>query len=245
MTRLPRGFGTVVLLCLLSQSVRAAETPLPAPLELRYVLRYGDLTVGRVTKTLTREPDGSYMHRSRSQPEGMARWFTSVEWFEEGRFEVVQGRVRPLSFVEYRVGADKSHRHSAAFDWKTGQIHYSHGPVVPLPPDTQDQDSLLYAFMLHPPAPGSDQTIHISGGKKIKRYRYAQNGSETLKTALGTLQTRIVERQPLGKEDEEFRIWLAPARANLAVRIQTIKRGQPTTLELESISGTLPAAPAP
>ena len=229
---------------LLSISARATESPLPAPLELHYVLRYGGLTVGHVTKTLTREADGTYVHQSRSQPEGMARWFTSVEWFEEGRFEVVQGAVRPLSFLEYRVGADKSHRHSATFDWKTMQIHYSLGSVVPLPPDTQDQDSLLYAFMLRPPAPGSEQTIHISGGKKLNRYRYAEAGSETLKTVLGTLQTRIVERRTLKKDDEEFRIWLAPTRGNLPVRIQTIKRGEPATLELESLSGTLPTSPA-
>lgn len=230
---------------MLGMSARAAETALPAPLELRYVLLYGGLTVGRVTKTLTREADGTYVHRSRSRPEGMARWFTSVEWFEEGRFEVVQGMVRPLSFLEYRVGADKSHRHSATFDWKTMQIHYSQGPVVPLPPETQDQDSLLYAFMLHPPTPGSEQTIHISGGKKLSRYRYAEAGGETLKTVLGTLQTRTIERRALKKDDEEFRIWLAPTRGNLPVRIETIKRGQPTTLELESISGTLPAASSP
>lgn len=245
MIRLWRRLATGVLLSLLALSARAAEPPLPASLELRYVLHYGDLTVGRVTKTLTRETDGTYLFHSRSRPEGMARWFTSVEWFEEGHFEVVQGRVRPLSFLEYRVGADKSHRHSATFDWKAGQIRYSHGPVVPLPPDTQDQGSLLYAFMVHPPAPDSDQTIHISGGKKLKRYRYAETGNETLKTVLGTLQTHIVERQPLDKDDEQFRIWLAPARMNLPVRIQTIKRGQPTTLDLESIAGTLPATPAP
>ena len=245
MMRRARGFGTFALLCLLSLAARAAEPPLPTPLELHYVLRYGGLTVGRVTKTLTREADGTYVHRSRSRPEGMARMFTSVEWFEEGRFEVVRGAARPLSFLEYRVGADKSHRHSATFDWKTMQIHYSHGPVVPLPPDTQDQGSLFYAFMLHPPTPGSEQTIHISGGKKLNRYRYAETGSETLKTVLGTLPTRIIERRVLKKDDEEFRIWLAPTRDNLPVRIQTIKRGEPTTLELESVSGALPVAPAP
>lgn len=245
MTQLGRGLVAVVLLSVLGMSARAAEPLLPAPLELHYVLRYGGLTVGRVTKTLTREADGTYVHRSRSRPEGMARLFTGVEWFEEGRFEVAQGRVRPLSFLEYRVGADKSHRHLATFDWKAGQIHYSNGQVVPLPPDTQDQGSLLYAFMLHPPAPGSEQTIHISGGKKLNRYRYAQTGGETLKTALGILQTSIIKRQPLKKDDEEFRIWLAPTRGNLPVRIQTIKRGEPTTLELESMSGTLPAVSAP
>lgn len=230
--------------CLLA-AVSAPAGELPDRLELTYSLRYGSLTVGTSTRTLEHRADGTYRHALHTTPKGMARLLTQVEWFEEGTFRIEQDRLQPLTFLKYRVGASKSHRHSATFDWKTMQIHYSHGPVVPLPPDTQDQGSLFYAFMLHPPTPGSEQTIHISGGKKLNRYRYAETGSETLKTVLGTLPTRIIERRVLKKDDEEFRIWLAPTRDNLPVRIQTIKRGEPTTLELESMSGTLPAVSAP
>jgi hypothetical protein len=214
----------------------SGPAPLPAALELRYALRYGGLTVGHVTKTLQRQPDGSYLHRSHSQPEGMARWFTTVEWHEEGQFELADGRVRPLRFLEYRVGADKTHRHEAVFDWKSRTIRYVGWPTSPLPADTQDQGSLLYAFMLNPPPPGSRQDVHLSTGKKLRRYRYAQTGSETLKTVLGELKTSIIERLPLDpdKDTERFRVWLAVDRGHLPVRIRTEKRGQETTLELEA-----------
>jgi hypothetical protein len=218
--------------------VQAAEPPaLPASLELNYVLRYGDMTVGRVVKTLTRAADGHYRHRSRSRPLGAAKMFTSVEWFEEGQFEVVQGKVRPLSFLEYRVGADKPHRHSARFDWKVQKIFYENWPTTPLPPGTQDQGSILYALMLNPPAPGTQQTIHISSGKKLRVYRYAHVGTETLKTTLGAIKTTVIERPSLDKNSESFRVWLATERGNLPVRISTQKRGQETTLELETVSG--------
>jgi hypothetical protein len=217
---------------------QAAEpTALPAALELRYVLQYGGLTVGRVVKTLTREADGSYRHRSHSIPLGMAKMFTSVEWFEEGQFEVVQGMVRPLSFLEYRVGADRPHRHSARFDWKSQIIFYENWPTTPLPPGTQDQGSILFALMLNPPAPAIQQNIHISSGKKLRAYRYAHAGTETLKTVLGVIKTTIIERPPLEKGDEYFRVWLAAGRGNLPVRISTQKRGQETILELEAVSG--------
>ncbi len=234
---------TTAMLLLLSATalvpVRAAEPPgLPASLELRYVLRYSDLTVGRVTKTLTRTADGRYSHRSHSVPSSTAKVFTSVQWFEEGQFEVVQGKPRPLSFLEYRVGADKPHRHSARFDWKTKQIVYASGVTLALPPDTQDQSSILFALMLSPPAAGSGgQAIHVSTGKKLRVYRYAHAGSETLKTTLGKLKTTVVERPPLDQDGEVFRVWLATERGNLPVRISTQKRGQETTLELESVSG--------
>ena len=216
----------------------AVEPPaLPASLELSYTLRYGTLTVGRVTKTLVRETDGSYRQRSRSRPLGAAKMFTAVEWFEESQFEVVQGKVRPLSFLEYRVGADKPHRHSARFDWKAKQIFYANGVTVPLPSGTQDQGSILFALMLNPPVPGTQQTIHISSGKKLRVYHYVHAGSETLTTTLGAIKTTVIERPPLDNDSESFRVWLATGRGNLPVRITTQKRGQETVLELESVSG--------
>jgi hypothetical protein len=151
---------------------------------------------------------------------------------------VVQGKLRPLSFLEYRVGADKPHRHSASFDWKAQKIFYKDWPTTPLPPGTQDQGSILFALMLNPPTPGSQQTIHISSGKKLRVYRYAYKGTETLKTTLGAAtKTIVIERPPLDKDGENFRVWLATERGNLPVRITTQKRGQETTLELESVKG--------
>lgn len=214
-----------------------APASLPAPLELTYTLHYGGLEVGRVVKTLKRTATGSYEFRSHSKPLGAAKMFTSVQWFEEGEFEIYQGRVRPLSFLEYRVGSDKPHRHSARFDWKTQKINYAHGASLALPPNTQDQGSLLFAFMLHPPLAGGEQTIQVSSGKKLRVYQYSHAGSETLKTGLGTLKTIRIERPASGKDDESFRIWLAPERNNVPVRITTQKRGQETSLELESVTG--------
>jgi len=216
--------------------VQAIESPtLPAALELTYTLQYGALTAGRVVKTLKRDNDGYYLHRSHSTPLGMAKLLTSVEWFEEGKFEIQQGKIRPLSFLEYRVGAEKPHRHSARFDWNTRQIFYENWPTVPLPPDVQDLGSFLFSLMLKPPAPGTQQSVHVSSGKKLRAYRYGHAGTESLKTVLGTLNTTIVERLATEGKSEELRVWLAVERGNLPVRISTTQRGQETTLELESV----------
>ncbi len=235
----------LMLACFVGDATADKVSALPAPLELKYVLSYGDLIVGHATKTLTREANGIYLQRSRSVPKGALRMFTTVEWFEEGRFEIVKGRIRPLSFLEYRVGADKPHRHSAAFDWKAKVVRYAHGPVIALPPGTQDQGSILYALMLNPPPASREQSIFVSTGKKLREYRYLEVGTENLKTIFGTVRTRIIERRPLAtdKDRDTFRVWLAPDRHNLPVRISTEKRGQNTTLELESVGGAL--APAP
>jgi len=236
-----------VFLIVAGGAARAAEPALPTPLELKYVLRYAGMEVGHVTKTLTREADGTYVHRSQSVPEGGLRLITTVEWIEEGRFEIAKGEVRPLSFLEYRVGADKSHRHSASFDWKNQKIHYAGWPDAALPAGTQDQGSILYALMLKPPPAGSEQTVFVSSGKKLREYRYLEVGAETLKTIFGAVRTRIIERRPLAndKNRDIFRVWLAPDRHNLPVRIRTEKRGQDITLDLESVNGELTPARNP
>lgn len=231
-------FTALLLLGTTALLAAPAEAPaLPATLELRYVLRYGDLTVGRVSKTLTRETDGRYRHRSHSVPLGSAKIFTSVEWFEEGHFEVVHGKLRPLSFLEYRTGASKPHRQSARFDWKEKKVFYANGATAALPPDTQDNGSLLYALMLSPPVAGGTRSMSVSSGKKLRVYQYVQAKPETLKTVLGNIKTTVIERPPTDQNGEGFRIWLATERGNLPVRIRTEKRGQETTLELESVSG--------
>jgi hypothetical protein len=231
--------GLATALLVFVHIARATEPALPVPLTLNFVLRYGELTVGNVTKTLEREADGRYRHHSLSVPKGMARWFTEVEWNEDGRLEVVNGAVRPLRFLEYRVGADKPHRHEAIFDWSAGKIRYASGVVMNLPTGTQDQGSLLFAFMLHPPIAGKSQTLHISSGKKLRQYEYSDAGQERLKTAIGPIQTRIIDRVVRKSGDEAFRIWLATGYQNLPVRIETQKRGQTTVLELESAQGAL------
>lgn len=242
MTLTSKALACILLSQLNIAAVRAAAPAttapiLPATLELSYSLRYGGLDVGRVVKTLKRTAEGGYEYRSHSRPLGAAKMFTSVQWFEEGEFEIHQGRVRPLSFLEYRVGADKPHRHSAFFDWKAQKINYAHGVNLALPTNTQDQGSLLFAFMLHPPTAGGEQIIHVSSGKKLRVYRYVFAGKDTLKTALGTLKTIRIERPATNQEDESFQIWLATERNNIPVRITTQKRGQETSLELETVKG--------
>lgn len=108
-----------------------------------------------------------------------------------------------------------------------------------LPAGTQDQGSLLYAFMMHPPTAGKSQTLQLSSGKKLRRYQYADAGQEQLKTAMGPIRTRIIDRVVKDPGEDGFRVWLATDFHNLPVRIETRKRNQVTALELESVQGAL------
>ncbi len=216
-----------------------ASADLPQRLELNYSLHYGSLTAGTSTRTLERQTDGSYRHALHTTPVGMARMFTQVEWFEEGRFRIVNNQVRPLSYLTYRVGARKSHRHSAVFDWDKAQIHYSNGTDLALPPTSQDQGSLLFALMLNPPTGTEIHTVHLSSGKKLAAYDYRYVRSEEVDTPAGRFKAIVVQWSPHAPSDETERVtaWLASDKNHIPVKLVTQENNKTATMLLQSLKG--------
>lgn len=216
-----------------------AYADLPDKLELNYTLHYGSLTVGNSRRTLERQADGSYQHALHTRPVGMARMFTSVEWFEEGRFRIVDHQVQPLSYLKYRVGASKSHRHSAVFDWDKKQIDYSNGNHLPLPPASQDQGSLLFSLMLNPPTDTQLHTVHLSSGKKLTAFDYHYVRKEEIETPAGRFNTLVVQWSPHApsKETEVFTAWLAVDKHHIPVKLVTEENNKTATMLLKSFKG--------
>lgn len=224
---------------------------LPDTLELNYQLHYGDLLAGNTRKTLARQTDGSYRHRTHSQPAGMAKMFTSTEWIEEGVFQLTAGHARALSFLKYREGG-KPRRQSVTFDWLKKIARYADGREQPLPANAHDEGSVWFNLMLNPPVLNkSAGAVSINNGKRFTLYRYQALGLEMLDTPLGRVQTlkikRLVEpegdcEQPGGgaktcKPESDITLWLAVQRGHIPVKIQMHERGQAASLTLHSYSG--------
>ncbi len=246
---------TICLLAFLlgaSAAARAAPAGLPDTLELNYRLHYGDVLAGHTTKTLARQPDGSYRHRTHSRPAGVATLFTSAEWIEAGAFRLRANQVQTLSFLKYREGGNKPRRHSVNFDWLKKLARYGDGREEPLPAGAHDEGSVWFDLMLNPPPlDKTARAVSINNGKKFILYRYRALGPETLDTPLGRLQTLKIERlvEPTGacrepgrdtdacKPDSELTLWLAVERAHLPVKIHMRERGQAASLTLHSVTG--------
>lgn len=251
MTRAP----TLLLLLatgLFGATVPAVAAGLPDKLELDYQLHYGDILAGQTRKTLTRQADGNYQHRTHSLPAGMAKLFTSAEWIEEGVFRVRATQIQALSFLKYREGGSKPRRHSVTFDWSKKLARYGDGREEPLPANAHDEGSVLYELMLNPPP--SDKTarsVSINNGKRFIVYRYQTLGREPLDTPLGRLQTLKIKRlvEPSAacrgpgrdteacKPDSELTLWLAVERGNLPVKIRMQEGDREATLILQSVTG--------
>lgn len=251
---MPRTLTICIFAFMLGASAAARPAPagLPDRLELTYQLHYGEILAGHSRKTLVRQPDGSYQHRTHSLPAGMAKLLTSAEWIEEGVFRVRAKQVQALSFLKYREGGSKPRRHGVTFDWAKKLARYGDGREEPLPVGAHDEGSVLFDLMLNPPP--FDKTARseaINNGKRFVLYRYQTLGTEPLDTPLGRLKTlkikRLVEPSPACREpgrdakackpDSELTLWLAVERGNLPVKIHMQERDREATLTLQSVTG--------
>ncbi len=240
---------TLMSYCLLAISPPAfAANQLPDKLHIEYRVTTGGANIGTNIRTLERQADGTYTHSLRTRPEGMARMFTRVEWVEEGKLRVRDGRVEPLSYTKYRVGSKNPRRKTVTFDRANNKLFFSDGRNEPLPPGIMDEASIAYAFMLQPPSKAATGQLLLTNGKRVATYDYRMLRDETLSTKLGEIETRVVEWRTQGGEDEEkFTAWLAPARGWLPVKV-VAKDGKYTatmTLSLLESTGPAPAGTAP
>lgn len=236
-----RPFVTLLTLaCLLPPLSSVAATALPDKLEMVYTLKYGNITAGNSTRSLERQGDGSYRYTLHTVPTGMARTFTRVEWFEEGTFRVVKNQVRPLSYLKYRKGSSKEHRHSASVNWDQGQILYSNGTTMALPEHYQDQGSLVFALMVNPPTDAQVHSVQLNNGKKLSAYDYRFLRQEEIDTPLGRYQALVIQwspHAPGGKDNDIFTAWLAVDQGYVPIKIVTQEKNKTVTLQLQTIKG--------
>lgn len=185
----------------------------------------GDFKLGEVREVL--EHDGKrYRIVSVSTPKGLASWFIN-DLRRESRGAVTAAGLKPEHFEETgRKGGTRT----AKFDWAAGKltlVNRESARTVELPPDTLDQASFVHAFAFLP-AVSKAFAIHITDGQGVKRYRYRQVGTETLKAPLGEIETLHFEKVRAPDDKRGFEFWLAIDRHFLPVKLRYIEKNGDT-----------------
>ncbi|MCG6871264.1 MAG: DUF3108 domain-containing protein [Gammaproteobacteria bacterium] len=225
----------LLLAAMLTALPQAADAALPAPLDLRYRLSIGGVTLGAVVKHLTREGD-FYRIESRTETSTIGSLLTRDSLTETARFRVVAGSVQPMDYRLIRQGS-KSYDRLVEFDYAASVLRFADGRELELPPGTQDSASVLFALMLHPIQIGGEMVMHITDGKHLRRYEYVIEGREVVETEIGAFEAvRLSRHHP--QKQLVTTLWLAPRLGNLTVKIETSRPGKPTQqLILENLSG--------
>jgi hypothetical protein len=214
-------------LVLLGGSAVAAEPKLPE-LNLTYAVEWKGISLGSATITLKNEggPD-CYRYDSLTEPTGMVRMFYGVPR-ETSDFCIRGGRVVPKRFVFH----NKTGRYDSFtldFDMAARKVRDQEGAVREVPADAQDRFGMQQAVRLwlleHLQAePGAD-TVEFSlvDDRRIKAYRFAIAGRETVTIPAGRFDTIVVHRVDDPKKTTKF--WLAASRDYMPVQVEQIRNG--------------------
>lgn len=209
--------------------------------EARYEVEYKGRRVGESVQRV--QPGGApetYRFESITSPRGLARLLRRRPIVERSTFEAHAGTVRPLEFRlddGTRKGDDSV---AVEFDWSaaTADVETSDADTeLPIEPDVHDRATLQVALMMELAAGREPDRHLLIDDDSVKTYEYEIDGTETLDTPAGTLETLRVTQRRDGSSRRTI-IWTAPDLRYLPVKIEQRRDEEAlTTLTLTSVEG--------
>jgi hypothetical protein len=139
---------------------------------------------------------------------------------ETSDLERVDGQLRVRRYDREQKILGIGREQHAVFDWARGTIENSGRREGELPLEGQCFDPLSYQLALRCDiAQGLERMDYrLVRGGKLSSYRFRRIASESLDTALGTLDTVVVER--VHDEERSTRLWFATELNYLLVRLE-------------------------
>lgn len=209
----------------------------------------GSVSLGSLAcrMTLSHGTDGSYTYKSESHAIGFASMFFKDVIVETSRFEMVNGRPRPLEYDYSRSGGKHDKSETIHFDWsknvaETDDNGRKHSNA--LTPDVSDRFLIQLILMLDNEAGTLQGEYRVLDHGSITSFQPKKLPDENLRTPAGKYQTQVLERQDKGSK-RVIDFWQSPELHYLPVQIQQQEPGEDTyTLSLTTLKFD-DAAPAP
>jgi hypothetical protein len=226
------------MLCLalgagLAPSPAQLATPELRPYTVRYQVSYMNVSGGILQGSLHREGNGPrWVYETTVEPSLLGRMLVDDDAVGRATMTIGPEGVRPLSF---RLEDGKSSTKNDVrydYDWSamrmTGKAKSK--PVdVALVPGAQDAGSIQPAILLALMAGRVPGEVPVMSGTRLRTYRYASEGKETLDTALGRLET-VVWSSSRDGSDRMTRTWHAPALGYVPVQVINYRDGKPQSV---------------
>lgn len=196
------------------------------PFSSNYVAQWKDISVGVSDLNLERGPEpGQWVYKWSISARGIFHLFYSDDVVQQSWFTVSAGRVRP---AKYR-GRQGSQSVNFDFDWESGHARGSSEgkPVdMPLPDDAQDLNSIQIQVMLDLKNGNVPPTFHIIDKDEMKEFIYRREGTEQLRTDIGTFDTIIVSSRHFANDRRVLRMWFAPALGYVPIQAERTRDGK-------------------
>ncbi len=215
--------GWAAALLLLGLPAAAAAPPAPQSVSASYnVLRNGEHVA--VMHETFEASESSYRIVSETRAVGLLTLFAPHPFRVTSSGRLTGAGLTPQHY-ESKRSDDDPRRVRAEFDWEEAQLKVmrsGRNEILPLPPGTQDQLSIMYQFMYL--APDRPQVLQVSrtNGRRLEQHRYTVRTGIEIETALGTMTTVHLVRQHQ-PEESGVEIWLAPQHRYLPIRMLVLE----------------------
>jgi hypothetical protein len=224
--------AAVLLTTMLAGPALAAEPKLPE-LNMKYAVTWRGMGLGSAVITLKPQGEaGCYRYESQSEPAGLVRMFYGKPR-ETSDFCLRGGKVVPQRFEFHNP---KSADDSYTLEFGAGKVRGGDKTERDIPADAQDRFGIQQAVRLwvleHLKSEPGAETVEFAmvDNRRIRRYRFAITGRETIEVPAGRFETVLVQRVDDKKKTTKF--WLAPERDYMPVRVEQVKQG---TVELRMV----------
>jgi hypothetical protein len=244
--------GTLALaLCAPTLVAAASATPRDAtpdatadlrPHVVTYRVSFKGMAAGELQLKLTRESGDLWRYETRPQPSFLARMVVSASSIERGTFRFTADGVQPLTY-SLEDGTAERTKDEATFEYdrSAGRVRgYARGEPLDLElvPGLQDPLSIRAAILADLLRGRELGTYPMIDGRQVRKYVYRRAGTETLQTAVGSVETVVYTsaREGADARAKTWKYWYAPSLGWLPVRIHQIDKGQPRlAFEIRSI----------
>jgi hypothetical protein len=222
----------LVVSCI-GQAAGAANSASPAnacpqPFKVTFDVEWRGMGAGTSALELTRKSATEYTYESSNTARGLFRLAIPDTITQTSDFTIIEGMVRPTTYVGDDGSTDTSKDVSLKFDWTTKRVTgiAEDKPVDEmLEPGVQDSLSVQIALMCALAAGQSPKSFRLIDKDKIKEYQYTHEGTATLDTPEGKLATVIYTSQRAGAS-RITRLWIAPSLGYLPVRAEQLRKGK-------------------
>lgn len=210
-------------------AARAADVP--ADFDARYAISINDFVIGESQIQLQTQADGRYLYRSNTRSTGIASLFRGDRVQESSLFTLHRDQIRPLEYRFDHTGSKKERHAFLHFDWRAQKVSNTvegHTWEMGIPEYALDKLVVQVAVMMDLTAGKAQLAYSIADGGKLKEYRFATVGEETIKVPAGEFEVIKIER--LRKDfDRTTYLWCAPSLNYLPVRIEQVEHEDEVT----------------
>lgn len=216
----------------LSPAAHADDAAPPAscaqPFKVTFDVEYRGMGAGTSTLQLVRKGANEFTYTSSNVARGIFRLAIPDTITQTSDFSIVDGKVRPTTYVGDDGSDDTGRDVSLKFDWEKNRVTgiSEDKPVdQPLVPGVQDSLSVQIALMCALAAGETPKTFQLIDKDEVKEYLYTHEGKATLDTPVGKLETVVYTSQRPGAS-RVTRLWIAPSLGFLPVRAEQIRKGK-------------------